>query len=159
MGISTMHPALHPLMAGGGAVQTGTVTAAEIHATDTGWGGFSDASNLSFTFSWRKANGFVALWISSSTTLVSTSNASTFTAPTGALPAAIRPTASRHCFSMGVDNTTVNGLMRVLVSTTGAMTFALGTVSGTAVTFPAAGGWTSSGNKGFQSTFGIIYQI
>ena len=150
---------LRPLWTPGGSRgSTGSITATELQAI-AAFSGWSNPETLDFTFSWRIAGGIVSLYIGASTTLLATSNATTMIFGAGTFPTEVRPSNTRTGFGMATDNTTVNAMARAQMSAVGTLTLAFGTVSGTAITFPAAGGWTASGTKGLQASWTFTYPL
>lgn len=149
MGIGSMKSRMHAMHIGGGggsAAVTGSFTPV-----------FGDPPFLGITFSYVVQNGVVTLWIDSSTALLDTSTVNTFSTTSGQLPAAIRPTATRLCPCVVVDNG-VGVYGRVAFSTAGLMSFAIGVVSGTGLTLSLTG-FTASGDKGLQPNFCVTYPL
>lgn len=146
MSIGSMKRGLYPMTSGGSRTVSGSFTPT-----------FVDPSTLDITFGYRVTAKVVTLWIESSTLLTDTSTIATFSCNLGDVPAAIRPTATRLAVCTVTDNG-IAQLGRVVVSSAGAMNWALATVSGATTQFSVSG-FTASGAKGLQSNFCFTYPL
>ena len=141
----------NPTLAAFQLINTPSLAATTFTGTLTG--GFS--ANPSGTINAKVTNGVVTLW--NDAAITGTSNG-TFLYLTG-LPAALTPSGNA-CFGVNlVVNNSVDTLALAQYNGSNTIAFTLLQVSGSLLTLPSLGQFTSSGTKGLQAGWNISYPL
>ncbi len=138
------------------AIALGGVTAGQIaQGTFTMTAASGLTTNPTVTCTYKIVGNFCILSITSA--LTGTSNATNF--QVSGIPVVARPATNREAYCKSTDNSVANGVMTLATVLTGGNMDFQPMRTDVTTNFVGAGGYTTSGTKGLQSNWSIMYPL